>query len=157
LTALSHNAYIIQIVNISQEKQTMFIRTANNYDRDQASLETGLACLDKSYTQQQFKEESDINEIVRRFNITGQLPTVASPPLYQDFEGIFDYQSALNAIQSADAAFLELDAELRSQFNNNPAELMEFLDNPGNRDQAIELGLIAKPEAVLQPQSTPST
>ena len=52
----------------------VFLRTPYNYDVDEVSAETGLACFDESLTQQQFKEESDINEIVRRFGLTGQTP-----------------------------------------------------------------------------------
>ncbi|WP_445772243.1 hypothetical protein, partial [Rheinheimera sp.] len=48
----------------------MFIRTPYNYDTNLASEESALYCSDVSRTQQNAKEECDINTIVKRFNVT---------------------------------------------------------------------------------------
>ena len=139
---------------------SVFLRTPYNYDVDQVSNETGLRCLDDSLTQQQFKEESDINTIVDRFLKSGVLPTAASMPQYVDYEGVFDFQSAMNVVKAADDNFMRLDAKVRARFNNSPQVFLEFFANPDNAEEAVRLGLaIPKaPSAVAQAtvEATPS-
>ncbi len=132
-----------------------FLRSAFNYDTDKASNEAGLACLDDSLTQQQFKEESDINTIVNRFLKTGVLPTPNTFPQYVDFEGVFDYQSAMNLVRAADESFMRMDAKVRARFNNSPQEFLEFFANPANSEEAIRLGL-AIPQASVGSRSEPA-
>jgi phage internal scaffolding protein len=120
---------------------------------------TGLSCMDDSLTQQQFKEEADINTIVNRFLKTGVLPTPNTFPQYVDFEGVFDYQSAMNLVRAADESFMRMDAKVRSRFNNSPQEFLEFFADPANAEEAIRLGLaIPKPSSVTQvtEEATPS-
>ena len=131
--------------------KTVFCRSAYNYDMDLASDKAGLKCEDPSLTQQQFKEESDINTIVDRFMKSGVLPTPANMPQYVDFEGIFDFQTAMNAVRAADENFMRMDAKVRSRFNNSPQEFLEFFANPENIPEAIRLGL-AIPPAVAETQ-----
>lgn len=128
------------------------MKLAAAYDKfDIQSEKTGLTCLDDSLTQQQFKEEADINTIVNRFLKTGVLPTPNTFPQYVDFEGVFDYQSAMNLVRAADESFMRMDAKLRSRFNNSPQEFLEFFADPANSEEAIRLGLaIPHPSAVTQ-------
>jgi len=124
-----------------------FIRNPYNYDTLAASNESGLRCEDASRTQQHFKDETDINNILRQFNVTGLLPQKALSPRYGDFTGIGDYHGALNQVIAAEGEFMTLPAQLRARFNNDPQELIEFLNNPENKDEAQKLGLVNKPEA----------
>lgn len=125
-----------------------FVRSAYNYDRDAVSRETGVICEDESLTKQSFRDECDINTIVRNFGLTGQLPSDVRMPQYGDFTGISDYQSALNAVIAADDAFMELPAELRARFHHDPQHLLEFLANDANREEAQRLGLITESPTV---------
>ena len=125
----------------------MFLRTPYNYDMNQASDEAGLVCDDPSLTQQQFKEESDINFIVDRFMKTGHIPTAASMPQYADYEGIFDFQSAMNVVRAADENFMRMDAKVRARFHNSPQEFLEFFADPANADEARRLGLLVPQQA----------
>ena len=119
-----------------------FLRTPYNYNMDEISTDTGLSCPEKTLTQQQFAQEADINNIVKNFGITGQLPNKYEAPSYSQFEGIFDYQSALNAVLEAEESFMALDAKLRERFNNDPQELLTFLESPSNLEEARSLGLV---------------
>jgi len=123
-------------------KKPPFFRTPYNYDTDAASNESGLHCEDASLAQQHFKDECDINNILRQFNITGLLPEVPLSPRYGDFTGIGDYHTALNQVIAAEDEFMSLPATLRARFENDPAQLIEFLDNPQNLKEAISLGLV---------------
>jgi len=132
-----------------------FIRNPYNYDTNAASDESGLRCEDATRTQQHFKDETDINNILRQFNITGQLPTKPMSPRYGDFTGIGDYHAALNQVIAAEGEFMTLPAQLRARFDNDPQELIEFLNNPENKDEAVKLGLVKNSEASA-PLESPS-
>ena len=124
-----------------------FFRTAYNYDTNAASNESGLHCEDASLTQQHFKDETDINNILRQFNITGLLPDQPLSPKYGDFTGIGDYHGALNAVIAAEDQFMALPATLRARFENDPAQLIDFLADENNRSEAEKLGLLEVPKA----------
>ena len=128
-----------------------FLRTPFNYDRDLASEESGLKCEDDSLTQQQFKDEADINTIVDRFLKSGVLPNAVNMPQYVDYEGVFDFQTAMNAVRQADENFMRMDAKVRARFNNSPQEFLQFFADPANTEEAIRLGL-AVPQAVAETQ-----
>lgn len=118
------------------------VRQIYNYDQDAASIESGLHCEDASLTQQHFKDETDINNILKQFNITGLLPTSPISPCYGDFSGITDYHSAINAVMAAEEEFDALPAQIRARFDNEPANLIDFLSDENNRAEAIKLGLV---------------
>lgn len=129
------------------------MKFATAYDNFEImSDETGLKCLDPSLTQQQFKEESDINTIVDRFMKTGHLPDPVSMPQYVDYEGVFDFQSAMNVVRQADENFMRMDAKVRARFHNSPQEFLEFFADPANSDEAVRLGL-----AVAKPMESPQS
>ena len=136
-----------------KDKKVPFLRTPYNYDVDKASDETGLACPDPSLAQQNFKDESDINYIVRQFGLTGELPGQTISPQYGDFTGVLDYHSAVNAVLAAQDEFMDLPAQMRARFENDPAKLIDFLGIEENREEAIKLGLVAKP--ISEPSETP--
>jgi phage internal scaffolding protein len=131
--------------------KTVFCRSAFNYDMDLASDQASLKCLDPSLTQQQFKDESDINTIVDRFMKTGVMPNPVNMPQYLDSDGIFDFQTAMNYVRQADENFMRMDAKLRSRFNNSPQEFLQFFADPANTEEAVRLGL-AIPQAVAETQ-----
>jgi phage internal scaffolding protein len=138
-------------------KNTVFLRTPYNYDRDAATNESGLACEEPSLAQQHYKDECDINTILEKFNITGLLPEQTLSPRYGDFTGIGDYHTALNRVIAAQDEFEALPAQIRARFENDPAKLIEFLEDENNRPEAEQLGLVDKgaAEVVEAPKNTP--
>jgi len=134
-----------------------FLRTPYNYDTNAASDESGLHCEDASLAQQHFKDECDINNILRQFNITGQLPDTPLSPKYGDFTGISDYKTALDRVMAADEEFLSLPAALRARFDNEPNNLIEFLNQEENRLEAEKLGLVEPKETLSAPTVETST
>lgn len=119
-----------------------FLRTPYNYDTMAASNECALECLDPSLAQQHAKDESDINTIVKRFGLTGELPSGVRMPEYGDFTGATDYHSSLNAVRAADAAFMQLPAHIRTRFNNDAGAFVDFCSDENNRAEAEKLGLV---------------
>lgn len=134
----------------------VFVRAPYNYDGDAVSDETGFKCEEPSLAQQNFKEECDINYIMERFGVTGELPAGVRMPSYGDFSGIFDYHSAMNAVVQAQEAFNALPAELRARFDNDPAAFVDFCSDDANREEAVKLGLVPPqetPQETIQPVS----
>lgn len=118
-----------------------YCRAPGNYDPAAVSDETGLVCDDPSLTRQDSKDEADINVIVRDFGVTGVLPQGVRVPSYGDFDTVSDYQSALEAIRSADASFYAMPANVRERFSNNPQLFVEFCSDPSNLEEMRTLGL----------------
>lgn len=120
----------------------VFLRSSFNYDRDAASSESALECLDESKAIQSAEEESNINTIVRRFGISGELPGGYDMPQSGDFTGIPDFHTAMNLVRKAQEEFVRVPAEIRARFNNDPGRFMAFFDDPANYDEALKLGLV---------------
>lgn len=120
----------------------MFLRSGFNYDRDLASDESGLKCEDKSLARQSELEDSDINVIVKRFGLTGQLPSNVRVPSYGDFTSPLDFHQAMNLVSQANEAFLLMPAAVRSRFENDPGKFMDFVHDDANREEAEKLGLV---------------
>lgn len=118
-----------------------FLRTAYNYDRNSASVASGLECLDPSLTVQSQAEEADINVIVKRFGITGEVPVSARMPSYQDFAEVFDYRTAVETVMAAEEAFMQVPADIRARFHNDPGAFAEFCENPHNLPELRKMGL----------------
>jgi phage internal scaffolding protein len=119
-----------------------FLRSAYNYDRDAASAESGLLCEDESLAIQSAAEEADINTIVRRFGLTGQLPDQVAMPRSGDFTNVPDFHTAMNLIRTTQEEFLRVPADIRARFSNDPQQFMEFLEDEGNREEAYKMGLL---------------
>ena len=56
------------------------------------------------------------------------------------------FRQAQETVIAAAEAFAALPSRVRQRFNNDPAELLEFLADESNREEAVFLGLIEKPE-----------
>jgi len=133
------------------------VKNPITYDRDKNSDRSKLIFAKPSRTQQQFRAECDINTILERFNVTGQLPIGSVQPQYGDFSGIIDYQSALNAVMAAQDSFLALPAKIRARFDNDPALFVDFASDEANRDELKALGLLREEtaQAVVSSPSEP--
>lgn len=109
-------------------------------------------------TKQSFKDESDINNIMARYNKTGVLEyTARYQPRYADVTGA-DFTSSMQKVALAKSMFNALPAFVRDRFSNDPARFLEFVQNPANEAEAIELGLLKKgAESPPQPADAPAS
>lgn len=119
----------------------MFIRSNYNYDQQEASEASGVTCAEPTLTQQSFKDQQDINRIVKQYAKTGVAVQTTRKPMAEDFVGITDYHSAMNAIRAGDEAFEALPSNIRERFNNDPAEFVDFCLDEANNEEAAKLGL----------------
>lgn len=112
----------------------------------------GVDCsVEPSMTKQSFADECDINKIMERYEKTGVMPE--GRRMYEFGEAIseYSYQESMNAVIAADQMFSELPAKMRDRFGNDPLQLLKFLDDPDNKDEAIELGLLKRPPPPPEP------
>lgn len=113
---------------------------------------------DVPLTQQSSKDECDINLIVERAKRGAEISHLNDrTPQYGDFTQIpKDLRECLLIVKAADDAFMSLDAGVRRRFDNDPAKMVDFLNDPDNREEAIALGLVSAPpvkpeEPVVEP------
>jgi len=99
-------------------------------------------CKSPSRTKQQFKDECDIDSIMLKFQKTGTLAHLNNHHgQYGDFAQPVDYHDAMNTVLAAREMFSSVPSSIRSKFANDPALFLEFVQNPENEDQLIEMGL----------------
>lgn len=96
----------------------------------------------KSRTKQAFKDEVDINNILRKHEkglLTDHLN--AHQGEYGNFINAPDYHTAMIRIREADESFMTIPAEIRATFDHDPAKFLAFAQDPDNLDAMIDMGL----------------
>jgi phage internal scaffolding protein len=123
---------------------------------------TGTITSPPSRTKQEFKDQCDINNIIKAYKITGQINHIsanAAKGMYADLPDETDYQTALNVQREAATAFASLPSQVRDRFDNDPAEFLAFMGDPANQDEMIKLGLATdnRPPPPVAPVPDPKT
>lgn len=101
-----------------------------------------LKCNDPSRTKQSFSNECNVNIIMKKYSKTGLVAHIAKHQgSYGDLTNSADYHQSMNSLLEADSAFASLPSEIRNEFHNNPAEFLDFAQDPENSHKLIEMGL----------------
>jgi len=121
----------------------------SNYNRFKSQTE--IVEKAEPRTKQSFKEECDINNIVRAYR-----PNQNGTRIYQfdDYTNV-DFFEMQNSVAAGTEKFLELPSHIRKKFDNNVGNLIRFINDKNNKTEAITLGLIDKPQE--QPLKQPET
>ncbi len=110
--------------------------------RPRVSFETGT----ESRVQQSFKNDSDINVIMRRYEEGGELPeSLSRSSFFGDVSGIGDFREAHAAVARGRVLFAALPAGLRDRFHNDVGAFLDFAENPANAEELSALGFGVKP------------
>ena len=95
----------------------------------------------RSLTKQSHKKETDINFLMKRYQKTGQVPASSNRrPMHGYFPAV-DFMEAVSLVESAREMFSELPSDVRANFDNDPAALLAFVEDPANADRFAEMGL----------------
>lgn len=106
--------------------------------------------------QQQFRDETDINKIMKKYHATGMITHLArNPGRYADLSTIKDYAQSLQTVIDAQGAFNILPSEIRNRFQNDPNQLLAFIADENNREEAIKLKIINPPPPKETPTNPP--
>lgn len=113
--------------------------------RKNGTLRVQFQCEGPSKVEQSHRDEVNINSIMAKYQKTGLFPQRTTTPKYGDFSSGIEFHEAMSRIREAERDFLDLPPDIRSRFENDPGQLVDFLNNPENAAEAAELGLIEKP------------
>lgn len=110
---------------------------------------------DTSMTKQSHKAECDIHNILKQYEKTGIITHVQSArPTYDDLPSDVDYQSAMNTLISAQAAFADLPSKVRSHFDNDPQNFLAAFTDPAQEQALRDFGLLVPVQAAATAAAT---
>ena len=111
-----------------------------------------------SLTQQHFKDECDVINIIKKHDRNGIIEHVQrGSARYGDFSEVADYREALDLVRDAQSEFLNIPSEIRKKFDNDPGKFYQFVSNPENKEELIRMGFIESPDVVSQSSDTAKT
>lgn len=121
----------------------------------------GIIFKEPTMTIQSEKDNCDINVIMNRYATCGTpLPyrTDGVQPVYADVSELGDYMENFQRCKQAEEMFNNLPSALRKELDNNPANLLPFIQDEKNKERCYEYGLLNKPimEAPQAPVVAPS-
>lgn len=110
----------------------------------------GFSSEMESKVQEQFADACQTDTIIRKYNMMGVNPFIASGKSeYLDTTQIPDFICANNAQVKVKEYFEGLPSDIRLEFNNDPMQFAEVVSDPRNSDYLREIGVLAPlpPEA----------
>ncbi|QCQ84815.1 internal scaffolding protein [Blackfly microvirus SF02] len=132
---------------------------ATDYTGELVDPFTGEIYRPPAMTKQEFRDECDINNIIKEYLVTGQIQHIsarAAAGAYLDLPSSVDLQESLHIQMAATAAFAGLPSRVRDRFANDPGQFLAFFENPDNRAEAAALGLLATPPTPPEPEGPPA-
>ena len=105
-------------------------------------LSITVNCEEPTLTQQHFKDEVDVTNIVNRYALTRD-PTILqrTQEIYGDATSI-SFTEAMHTVKQAESEFHELPDEVKAQYNYEPSEWLQDVVNPQ----------IQESEPIVEPQ-----
>lgn len=128
---------------------------SRQYNEGQQEVRPTIDC-GPGLTKQSLKDETNINLIMAKYRRTGTLSFIeARQAEYMDVPEI-DFQTAMDIVTRAQAMFDEMPSHLRKEFRNDPAEFLDVMHDPEQRERVYELGLLTRPKEQAEPQAEPA-
>lgn len=132
----------------------IFWKTPFNHNTDTESARTAHYSDEPSLTQQQFKDDADINVILKRFQQNKEVPPMVLPEHFTDLTGRTTYFDMASKVAKANETFYLLPADKRAEHLNDPnrwADAVVKATAAGDLDAMRDLGLdVPSKEAVIQ-------
>lgn len=96
-------------------------------------------------TDQSYKKDADVNELVRRWKTTGIMPEKGQKQFLDLTQLPSSFEEAHDIVTQAWDAFNALPSVIRKKMGNDPANLQEFIDDPENAEILYNYGLKERP------------
>lgn len=104
---------------------------------ERSILETG-----EGLTEQAHKKITDMNFILRDYAKTGLMKHAKNHEGTYDDISVTDFQDAMFKVTQAQNMFNDLPSQIKKRFGHNPAEFLEFVQNPNNATEMASLGIL---------------
>lgn len=132
------------------------IKFATYFDKESYIKDSGTLNSMESLTDQSFKSDADINELILRYQ-NGLAPrTPVRGPVYDinNYEtSSWTFEDWQNQKAMIERKFLHLTPEMR-EFFKTPQEFFEYCSNPDNFELVENVGVVEK-EVLNTPQNIP--
>ncbi len=90
---------------------------------------------------QAHRDECDINMIMAKFVKTGVMDHQQKHQESYGFATSIELHEALSTVAKANSMFEDLPSSIRTKFHNQPGEFLDFVQDPENTAELVELGL----------------
>lgn len=114
-------------------------------------VKVSIVDFGESRTRQSEQDRCDINKILERFEVTGEMPVDTREALYLDVADAPDYRTALDQVRVANEYFMSLPAKVRAEFENDAAVFLDELHDEKNHERFQELGVLPKSGTEVTP------
>lgn len=95
-----------------------------------------------SKTKQEFKQDVDVNFIVKKFQMTGSVSHLArAKPQFADVSNAVSLHAAMNMMKEATKGFSDLSSAIRAEAGNSPVRFLEMLESEEGTADLVEAGL----------------
>ena len=112
----------------------------------------------ESLTQQHFKDECDVINIIKKHDRNGIIEHVQrGSARYGDFSQVADYREALDLVRDAQSEFMTIPSDIRKKFDNDPGKFYQFVADPDNKEELKKMGFVETPDVVSQSSDTTKT
>lgn len=99
-------------------------------------------------TEQAHKQECDINYILKDYARTGFIKHAnQNAGKYDDVTGV-DFQEAMNTVANVKSMFEGLPSEIRKEFNQDPVNFLNYVQDPKNTEALAKRGILAGNDGV---------
>ena len=117
----------------------------------------GFSSEMESKVQEQFADACQTDTIIRKYNMMGVNPFIASGgSQYLDTTEIPNFVAAQNAQVKVKEYFEGLPSDIRLEFNNDPMYFAEVVSDPRNADYLREIGVLAPLPAEQEGEKEPA-
>ncbi len=104
---------------------------------------------------QSMRDECDVNMIMAKFTKTGLISHLADGiPLFADVSEMGSYREAIENVRGVERYFAGLPAEVRSRFDNDTVQFMEYLETGSTVEDLEALGMAILGDRRSRPQDT---
>ncbi|AXL14720.1 internal scaffolding protein [Microviridae sp.] len=131
-------------------KNTLVLNKENTRGRSVPRFTTKVD--GETLTKQSFKHETNINSIMARYQANGEMPVLNNNQPNYGYAPSYDFREAMEKVLNIETQFAQLPAKIRGQFDHDPATFLEFVENPENVPELVEMGLLSP---VDNPEPTP--
>ena len=126
------------------------------YDEDHDPVAYGTENCQPSLTDQSQADACDVNKIMEKYERHGLVTHVNQyEGEYADVTGAVDYHEALNIARDAEAMFMTLPSRVREEYGNDPGAFLDAVDDPGQKDRLVELGILKADDDALPSPAEP--